>query len=322
MKGRFLLLVRHVYFENGVKKLNLLAFCTMLAFALSKFFATPLKLLFSFISFLVFYSAVYFYNDLIDLERDRKRRRIPEHKLLARGKFTKKEYATLFFLSLFSGGIATFFTDTLLFIFSLFLVLLNILRTRYFTSLFARSVSLFFITFANLVAFWYAVSGSVACASIYPLFLLYSLVYTLGYCFCKAEKNEIRKHAFLSIPLFFLGLCLSLPVFLRTRIFAVLFFTSLLGVAAYFWYRDNAIGRYLVINSITAFLLVSSLLFFSYPVISEKVPKVSVGPEITAHLQTVSEISEEIIDLAERNVSRYSAVLESVKNLKTVFPGF
>ncbi len=99
--GRFFLLFRHLFFETLIKKLNMLAFVVMLALALNAYSSSPLESFTGLVLFCIFYSSVYFYNDLYDLERD-KTRPLP-HKLLARGIFSRTEYRNFWVASMLLG---------------------------------------------------------------------------------------------------------------------------------------------------------------------------------------------------------------------------
>ena len=258
--GRFFLLFRHLFFETLIKKLNMLAFVVMLALALNAYSSSPLESFTGLVLFCIFYSSVYFYNDLYDLERD-KTRPLP-HKLLARGIFSRTEYRNFWVASMLLGFVlCTLFSPVFSFL-ALFAVLANFLRTKYLSSLPARTVSLFFVEFANLLTFWYAATKTLIYLPSLPPLSLYACVYIFAYALYKKGLSLSGIHA-VFLPFIFLSLYFSLPVFLSSGIALFLLAAFLLHIFTLKIFSPLGFSKVVYLQLLTLF--VSSIIFLSYP---------------------------------------------------------
>lgn len=262
--SRYLKLMKEIYLKTFIKRLNMLAFAFLLAYSLNLLSASSLQILALFLAFVFFYSSVYFYNDLIDYEFDRKRKPVPEQKLLVKGFFSKEEYKLLFLFS-FSLGFLLLLSLNPLFAFgSLFLVILNLARSHI-SSMNFRIVSIFFVELINLILFWFLLTGEFLNAYVLPLFSLYSLVYICGFHVYKKNKKIDKKSIKFYAAPFIIFAYLSFPIFLEKGIILAL----LLGFFLYtfcIWVKRECSINILTKVSLIGTLL-SAIVFLSYPFI-------------------------------------------------------
>ncbi|RLI89776.1 MAG: hypothetical protein DRO65_03805 [Candidatus Altiarchaeales archaeon] len=261
-ENRYLKLMKEIYLKTFIKRLNMLAFAFLLAYSLNLLSAPSLQILALFLAFILFYSSVYFYNDLIDYEFDRKRKPVPEQKLLVKGFFSKEEYKLLFLFSLSLGFLLLLSFNPMFAFGSLFLVILNLARSHV-PSLNFRIVSIFFVELINLILFWFLLTGEVLNAYVLPLFSLYSLVYICGFHVYKKNKKIDRKSAKLYAIPFIIFAYLSFPVLLERGIIIALSLGFLLHTLCVWAKREGDINMLTNVSMIG--MLLSAMVFLSYP---------------------------------------------------------
>lgn len=268
--------MNEIYLQNAIKKLNLLALAFILAYSLGSILSTFFQILAIFLAFILFYSSVYFYNDLADYEFDKKREYIPKQKLLARGLFKKEEYAASFVFSFVFGFLALLILNPSIAITSTILVFANMIRTKFMSSLSARAFSLVFIEFLNLQIFWFAITGIIFNVYTFPIFLSYCIIYSFAYYFYRKNKKISLLEVLKFVPLGFAFVYFSIPVLLDT------------GLAIWFGISGLAYGICILtginrdINTLLSFsmvgLILSTLILIFYPILKDKV-SITVSPK-------------------------------------------
>jgi len=140
--------------------------------------------------FLLAYSSIYYYNDLLDYERDKTRAYMPPDKLLYHGSATQRDYVHLLAWIPVVGISAAFIYSPLLGIVTAVTILANHLRTII-KNLFAREFLLAVVEFLNFEAFWVALYGSLIPGFAIPLFGVYSFAYALSHAVYKLRSKPL-----------------------------------------------------------------------------------------------------------------------------------
>ncbi len=194
--------------------------------------------------FFLAYLSTYFYNDLLDYEKDRKRATYAE-KILARGHATPREFIVLLGnISVLSVFLATLW-DPLLGLYTVLAILLNNLRTHIEGTL-ARQILLILVELMNFEAFWVSFFGSPVPALFIPLFITYSAIYALGHAVYKEKaevkdivRNEkLRNLAVLTV----IGAIVSLPVLMLSLVHFLLLLFGLLLYIVPMMYTVSRVG--------------------------------------------------------------------------------
>ncbi len=139
--------------------------------------------------FFLTYLSTYFYNDLVDLEEDRKKPVYPA-KLLARGKMSEFE---AFFLAgnLFAFGVLiTTLYDPVLGVLAFLAVFLNNVRSHV-RDVFARQALLVLVEYANFAAAFYAFFHVLPGVLASSVALEFSSLYALGHNVYKFREGSI-----------------------------------------------------------------------------------------------------------------------------------
>ncbi len=138
--------------------------------------------------FFLVYFTTYFYNDLIDLEDDKKKGSVYREKALVLGYASEKEFLIILGnLTIISTFLITLW-DPLLAFFSILAVLLNNLRTHV-KDTFKRQVLLILVELFNFEAFWAAFFGGPIPTIFVPLFIAYSSIYAFGHGIYRMRKK-------------------------------------------------------------------------------------------------------------------------------------
>jgi len=142
------------------------------------------------LAFLLAYSSIYYYNDLLDYSADVKRRFMPSDKLLYHGHASKRDYIHLLAWTSVLGTALCFLVSPLLGIITVLAVLLNHLRTVV-KNLFVRELILGAVELLNFEAFWVALFGDLIPGMALPIFVTYSAAYSLFHAFYKLRTKPL-----------------------------------------------------------------------------------------------------------------------------------
>lgn len=154
------------------------------------FFGVPdfLVTMFALFSFLLAYSSVYVYNDMIDYKEDRKDKEKLKWKLVAGGRISMDSARTLVLFFTASGLALSFFVSRWFFLIVLAMLFLNFLhsspRTRFKKSLRKTTVNMTAIEFLKFSCGWFALTTDL---TRFPFWLIFafSIVYTTSYLIYK-----------------------------------------------------------------------------------------------------------------------------------------
>ncbi len=311
MKNKYFLLLKEIYLEKALAKLNLLAFVYMLASVLSFLNTDFLEILLFFTSFMILYSSVYYYNDLSDYNSDKKMNFNHKSKLLVKGFFTKKEYKNLFIFSTVSGIVLLWIINTFYAFLSFLLVIFNHLRTKYLKTLPKRIFSLFWVQFFNLVIFWFVLTKQLFNVFVCPLFTLYSFAYTLSYYFYKKNMNVSISALLKFLPLFLLFIYFALPILLEKLLIIPLAVGATIYVLLIGINREKHLNDLMILGLIA--ITLSTLIFISYPFFEKELPRVneSLPQEIRA---VIYDTPEFILESLQENYSKYASFLNTTLN--------
>ncbi len=207
-----------------VRKANMIAVTIFIATYFS--LLPSWKSLFGLAAFLLAYSSIYYYNDLLDYESDKKRAFMPADKLLYHGDASVRDYIHLLAWVPVVGIALTFIYSPVLGIFTVSAILINHWRTLIRGNLFARELLLAFVEFLNFEAFWAALYGGPIPGLAIPVFAAYSLAYALAHGAYKLRSKPLL-HV-LRMPWvwvlaagIFVAAFLSLPLVSRSSVHAV-----------------------------------------------------------------------------------------------------
>lgn len=197
-------LIEKVVFPNFVKRIMFLLFVICVCIITLVNYEISLFTFQIFIIFFISYLSVYFFNDLIDLEYDKKN--LKENKLLARGIFEIEEYQKLFLIFLIFSFIISFLLPKIGFLI-LLIIFLNIVRS-YTKNIFIRGMLLVPIEFLIFVIFWFSLTQNPLNISSIVLFLLASITYVSGWKIWKkiVVDKYLALFVFLNLTIFIFSL--------------------------------------------------------------------------------------------------------------------
>lgn len=145
-------------------------------------------------AFFLIYSAIYPFNDLMDLEEDKKKNK--DYKALVRGDIEKKESISILFLFLTLGIFFLSFLNRWFIIIISVTLLSNFLHSSIFTRLkekfYLMIINMTILQFLKFSLGWFLLTTNI---SSFPLFLLlmFSGVYTLSYLLYKGNfRRDIK----------------------------------------------------------------------------------------------------------------------------------
>lgn len=166
-------------------KLQMLAFVVFVAALLG--YTPDWSGILGFFLFFLTYISTYFYNDIVDLDDDRRKAVYPA-KLLARGWASYSEYLFLT-ANLFAMGVflATLY-NPLLGVVAFLAVFLNNIRSHV-RGILPRQLLLVFVEFLNFAAGWVALYGSFPNLLASAVFLEYGVLYAFGHIVYKVRKS-------------------------------------------------------------------------------------------------------------------------------------
>ncbi|HIP74194.1 MAG TPA: hypothetical protein EYH14_00900 [Euryarchaeota archaeon] len=167
-----------------VLKVQMLAFVLFVAALLGH--APDWSGVLGFLFFFVTYLSTYFYNDLVDVNDDKKKAVYPA-KLLARGWATQEEYLFIAVNLFAAGTLITALYNPLLGIVTFLAVFLNNVRSHV-RGVLLRQLLLVIVEYLNFVAIWVSFYGRFPEMLASAVLLEYCFLYTLGHLVYKIRK--------------------------------------------------------------------------------------------------------------------------------------
>lgn len=233
---------------------------------------------FSLLSFLVAYSSVYLYNDLVDRHDDKRDREKSKWKLIAGGHLSIPVARFLATATALAGLAGSFLVSRWFFGIVALMLLLNFLhsnpRVRFKEDLKKTSVNMTAIEFLKFSCGWFALTSNI---SEFPFWIIlsFSVVYTFSYLIYKFKfkRDTVRKNKKIIVPLaasgvlsyvisvFAYGIPLSLLLLTVIPLFMLLLFRQ----------RDvnlHKINNMIVVEYILLPVIILSFLILSIPFFS------------------------------------------------------
>jgi len=266
--------------------------------------------------FLVAYSSIYYYNDLLDYETDKKRAFMPPEKLLYHGKASQRDYIHLLAWVSVAGVAAAFMYSPLLGIVTALAILTNHARTVI-RNLALREFLLAVVELLNFEAFWIAMYGSPIPGVALPLFVTYSAAYGFTHAAYKLRSKPLlwalRQWWMLLLgSIVVLAAAFSIPLVVSStaHLFALLAFSityvGMVGAQA-MRYADDVEGGMerimrahdvaILVTTVFLMLLGAGIVYASLP--TTPLP-VSAPPEMTTFLSNVDVYQYRLLELASR----------------------
>lgn len=141
-------------------------------------------------AFLLAYSSIYYYNDLLDYESDKKRAFMPPEKLLYHGRASQRDYIHLLAWTPVVGLALCFLISPILGVVVTLAILLNHVRTVV-KNLFLRELLLGVVELLNFEAFWISMYGTLVPGMALPIFVTYSAMYALFHALYKLRSRPL-----------------------------------------------------------------------------------------------------------------------------------
>ncbi|MCD6398611.1 MAG: UbiA family prenyltransferase [Candidatus Aenigmarchaeota archaeon] len=289
------------------------------------------KLIIGLSGFLLSYSSVYLYNDIIDYEEDKKHKEKIKWKIIARGDLSKKTAKNLILVFVALGVPLSFLVNKFFGIIAVLLILLNVLHSSPKTKFKKKKLGLINLTVIQFLKYslgWFALTTNL---SKFPLWLIlcFSLTYSSIYFLYKLDfkKNLIIKN---KKTFFLFGFSIASTFFIS--LFLYEFVLSLLMLFSLGVFSLSIIRKFQTLTekiNLKFFILpliLFSFLILTYPAASEinnnmkthiesyednissKVP-----PEIRSGIENLSEIQEKYKNLTEVE-KEFNKTLEKIKS--------
>ncbi|NIO21470.1 MAG: hypothetical protein GTN76_12200 [Candidatus Aenigmarchaeota archaeon] len=231
------------------------------------------------VAFVITYSSVYMYNDIVDYKVDRKDKEKLKWKLIASGDLSikKAKYMSLAFLVV--GPSLSLFVNKWFLMIMIVLLFLNFLhtspRTKFKSSVTKTSINMTIIEFLKYSTGWFALTSNI---SQFPFWLVVSVsfIYTTGYMLYKFrfKGKEIKRKK----PLFWIfgivsGLSYGVSIFLYGFPLSLLFLITI-AVTSFLFFKHIKFVSYRTKNMMfVGYLLLGvfivSFLILINPVVAE-----------------------------------------------------
>ncbi len=155
------------------------------------------------VGFVLIYSSVYVFNDLMDIEEDRKKKDKREWKIIATGKLSIEKAITIMFFLIVCGFFVSVLINTWFVVLMIALLALNILHSSTYTkfkkNMYKTSVNMTVIQFIKYSCGWFAVTTNISSFPFWVI-LAFSLVYNI--CYMAYKKDFKRAHIKMEKPVF------------------------------------------------------------------------------------------------------------------------
>jgi len=155
------------------------------------------------IGFVLVYSSVYLFNDLMDVKEDKKKADKKEWKIIAYGKMGTETAISMMFLLIVIGFFISAFVSTWFVMLMVALLFLNLLHSSSFTrfkkNLYKTSVNMTIIQFIKYSCGWFALTTNI---SQFPFWLVLSFALVYNICYLAYKIDFKRAHIKMEKALF------------------------------------------------------------------------------------------------------------------------
>lgn len=279
------------------------------------------------VAFVVTYSSVYMYNDILDYKVDKKDEEKLKWKLIASGDLSvkKAKYLTIFFVVV--GLSISLFVNRWFLLMMITLLFLNFLhsspKTRFRKSVMKTSINMTVIEFLKYSTGWFALTSNI---SQFPFWLVLSIsfIYTTGYMLYKFrfKGSEIRSKKTLfwifgaisgfsyGISIFLYGFPLSLLILITIAASIFVFFRHVKLVS----YRTK---NMMFVGYILLLIFMTSFLILMVPVVAEI--NDNIANEIQTQMEKFSDSMPKNIYTMKDPLRKYETLDEIEEEIKTNF---
>ncbi len=256
----------------------------------------PLLVIFSCVAFLVSYSAVYVYNDIIDAEDDARHPVKRKWKLVASGLINKRQGMFLYVGLASFGLFMSFFVNVYFFIISAMLIFLNLLHSspKIYLKKDAKKalVNMTAIEFLKYSMGWFALTSNISLFPFWVIFFL-ALSYNIGYFIYKSDFKKImetRRWIFTTLIPF--GTMIYLLAFVTytipvSLILMIVMPSAVIIVAQYLNIQYHQLNKLLLTQITILIAFIVSFMAVTNPVIAKTNEKVAF--EIKTYANAVKE---------------------------------
>ncbi len=279
------------------------------------------------VAFVVTYSSVYMYNDILDYKIDRKDEEKLKWKPIASGDLSvkKAKYMTIFFVV--AGLSLSLFVNKWFLLIMIILLFLNFLhsspKTRFRKSVTKTSINMTVIEFLKYSTGWFALTSNI---SQFPFWLVLSVsfIYTTGYMLYKFrfKGSEIRNKKTLfwifgaisgfsyGISIFLYGFPLSLLILITIAVSIFILFRHVKLVS----YRTK---NMMFVGYILLLIFMTSFLILMVPVVAEI--NDNMANEIQTQMEKFSDSVPKNIYIMKDPIRKYETLDEIEEEIKTSF---
>ena len=241
------------------------------------------------VGFVLTYSSIYMFNDIIDAKEDKKDPEKKKWKLIASGDLSVEGAMSTYVLLIVSGMLVSLLVSQLFAIMMLVLLFLNFLHSSTYIhlkkSMYKTSANLTLIEFIKYSSGWFALTTNLV---LFPfwLVLMLSVAYTISYIVYKFRftGDKIRSNKLLFVPL---GLVCTASYILAFIVYdfslalIIMFLGSglIIGLAKKSGFNLKRINNMMFVEYLVLPLVIISLLVISLPIVS------SVNQDLTVFIQ-------------------------------------
>jgi 4-hydroxybenzoate polyprenyltransferase len=274
----------------------------------------------AFLAFILTYSSIYLYNDIVDYKEDRKDKEKLKWKLVAGNKISLEKAMILSIIFVISGLTISFFINKWFVLILCGLLFLNFLHSSPFTkfkkSMYKTTVNMTLIEYLKYSIGWFALTPNI---SKFPFWMIlgFAVVYTTSYLIYKFKFKRVEIRQRKPLFSFLIGGCLALYVisvinygFPLSLTFLLTFLLVLLLSLKIGNFDFHKIKNMLVIEHILLPLIILSFLMLMNPVIA------STNDQIVSDIHSYKEnISSNIPENVKKPLENLSNELEKFQSL-------
>lgn len=284
----------------------------------------PMTTTLALIGFLITYSSVYLFNDIVDHKEDLKSREKLKWKLIAGKMISTREALVLSLVLLFSGLSISLYVSRWFFMMMVLLIILNLLHsspwTKFKKSLPKTSVNMTIIQFLKFSTGWFALTSNI---SEFPFWLIlgFSIVYTASYIIYKfgfkGRKIKNRKGFFWTLGI--LGGASYIISFILYGLPLSLIFLILVPTLLLFFFKKINWKCHKITNMIVLEYLLLPVIIVSFLIVILNPVLAEVNQQMARDIENYTEeISGKLPEEMTEPIKNISDELKKYENLEDI----